>query len=288
MLKFFSGLILLLITVQPVLAAQWAIVKKEKAIIYADLRKTTPLGFVRQGKRVRVGEVGRSKGTLLPIIVSGRVGYIKITDLYLSREMDEIENANKDRNYSRFKMEEIHNKETKPQTIRAGFKFFSAGTDWSDINSAISIAQGINATSSSFGSEFNFYYERSITPRFVLGAGGKRVSLSGSHLDYSGMFLSFLAGWQIMKASKHHIHLEGMYHHALSASISSPFGNTALSGSGYELAAKWTYDVSRSFGLVSSLSYMMLTHTVDTSTVLTTSNFNTGGLAVNFGLAWYF
>ncbi len=42
---------------------------------------STPIGFIRRGKRIRVGEVPKKRGTLLPIIVSGRIGYIPIKHL---------------------------------------------------------------------------------------------------------------------------------------------------------------------------------------------------------------
>ena len=52
------------------LAAQYAHVKTEKAVIYADQELTSPLGYAIRGKKVRVGEVPRKYGTILPILVS--------------------------------------------------------------------------------------------------------------------------------------------------------------------------------------------------------------------------
>lgn len=70
------------------LAAQDAIIRSRQAIIYSDLEKTSPIGYVKRGRKVKVGEIPRAKGTVLPIVVSGRICYIKITDLYLRKEVE--------------------------------------------------------------------------------------------------------------------------------------------------------------------------------------------------------
>ena len=67
-----------------VMAAQWAKVISEKAIIYADQKQTAPIGYLVKGKKVRVGEVVRHHGELLPIVVTGKIAYIKVTDLDIS------------------------------------------------------------------------------------------------------------------------------------------------------------------------------------------------------------
>jgi hypothetical protein len=62
-------------------AAQDAIVIADKAVIYADKKMTSPIGFVTKGKRVTVGEVPRNRAQLYPIVVSGRLAYIRVIDV---------------------------------------------------------------------------------------------------------------------------------------------------------------------------------------------------------------
>lgn len=62
-------------------AAQWAIVSKDKATIYSDQQMTSEIGYVKRGKKIRVGEVARSRGTLLPVVVNKKIAYIKISDI---------------------------------------------------------------------------------------------------------------------------------------------------------------------------------------------------------------
>lgn len=65
-------------------AAKMAIVSSGKAVIYADQGLTTPLGFVRSGRQLMVGETVRQSGTLLPVVVAGRIAYIQLKDVVLS------------------------------------------------------------------------------------------------------------------------------------------------------------------------------------------------------------
>jgi hypothetical protein len=62
-------------------AGQDAMVVAEKAVIYSDTEMTSPIGFVRKGKKVVVGEISRNKAQVYPIIVSGRIAYIRVLDV---------------------------------------------------------------------------------------------------------------------------------------------------------------------------------------------------------------
>lgn len=73
-----------MLTLRDSWAAQMAIVSSGKAIIYADQGLTTPLGFVRSGRQLMVGETVRQSGTLLPVVVAGRIAYIQLKDVVLS------------------------------------------------------------------------------------------------------------------------------------------------------------------------------------------------------------
>lgn len=71
----------------PVLwASQDAMVIADKAIIYSDKEMTSPLGYVVRGKKLKVGEVPRNKAQVYPIVVSGRVGYVRVIDVTTEKE----------------------------------------------------------------------------------------------------------------------------------------------------------------------------------------------------------
>jgi hypothetical protein len=52
---------------------------------------TSIIGYIRKGKKVRVGEVAKNKGRILPIVVNGRVAYITISDLNISTDIKTLQ-----------------------------------------------------------------------------------------------------------------------------------------------------------------------------------------------------
>lgn len=83
----FAVLIFSLFSLLPVLGAEIAYVVSEKAVIYSDMELTIPIGYARRGKKIKVGEVARKHGTVLPTVVSGRVAYVKRDDIQLAEEL---------------------------------------------------------------------------------------------------------------------------------------------------------------------------------------------------------
>lgn len=70
-------------------AAQEGIVIVEKAVIYADKTMTAPVGYITKGKKVTIGEVPRNKAQLYPIVVSGKIAYIRVIDI--NTEIDHLD-----------------------------------------------------------------------------------------------------------------------------------------------------------------------------------------------------
>lgn len=67
-------------------ASQEAMVLAERAIIYSDREMTSPVGYVPRGRKVTVGEIARNKGQVYPIIVSGKIAYIRVVDVTTAKE----------------------------------------------------------------------------------------------------------------------------------------------------------------------------------------------------------
>ncbi len=67
-------------------AAQDAMVVADRAIIYSDREMTSPVGYVSRGKKLVVGEIPRNKAQVYPIVVSGKVGYVRVQDVTTERE----------------------------------------------------------------------------------------------------------------------------------------------------------------------------------------------------------
>jgi hypothetical protein len=62
-------------------ALQDAIVMADKAYIYSDKEASSIIGFVRKGKKIKVGDVAMNKGQLFPLFVSGKIAYIRAVDV---------------------------------------------------------------------------------------------------------------------------------------------------------------------------------------------------------------
>lgn len=67
-------------------AAQEAMVLVDKALIYSDQQTTSPVGYVTRGKKILVGDIARNKGRVYPIVVSGKIAYIKVLDVTTEKE----------------------------------------------------------------------------------------------------------------------------------------------------------------------------------------------------------
>ncbi len=73
------------------LAAQDAIIIAEKAVIYSDREMKSPIGFVRKGRKVSVGEIARNNAQVYPIVVSGKIAYIRVLDVTTEKESVEAD-----------------------------------------------------------------------------------------------------------------------------------------------------------------------------------------------------
>ena len=81
-------------------AAVDAVVIAEKAVVWADIQRSAPLGYLAKGKIIRVGELTRNKNQVVAIAISGRIGYISTDDI--SFDLDP-KAAPEERRYERFK-----------------------------------------------------------------------------------------------------------------------------------------------------------------------------------------
>lgn len=67
-------------------AKQTAIVIAERAVIYADAQMSAPVGFVKKGKSLVVGDIARNQSQVYPIIVSGKIAYVRVIDVSTEKE----------------------------------------------------------------------------------------------------------------------------------------------------------------------------------------------------------
>lgn len=75
------------------MSATWATVTSEKAKIFSDIQMTSVIGYVRKGKKIRVGEVPKNKARVLPVIVSNKVAYIQLKDIKTGVEIKTLKSV---------------------------------------------------------------------------------------------------------------------------------------------------------------------------------------------------
>lgn len=63
------------------LAAQQAMVIVNKAVVYSDKYMSSPIGYISRGKKIVVGDIPRNKAQVYPIVISGKIAYIRAVDI---------------------------------------------------------------------------------------------------------------------------------------------------------------------------------------------------------------
>ena len=84
--SFFKTVLVSLFFCQISWAVQEAIILADRAVIYSDMDTSSPIGFISKGKKILVGDVSRNNAKVYPVIVSGKIAYIKTSDVTTEKE----------------------------------------------------------------------------------------------------------------------------------------------------------------------------------------------------------
>lgn len=163
-------------------AAKWALVVSDQAIIYSDIEMTSKIGYIKKGKKVRVGEVARNNGQLLPIIVSGRIAYVEVKDLQSSSKLESLQSATQ-----RIQANKLEN-ENRPQRLAAHLGSFLASGEVS-LSRNNSSAVSVNGSEGSLqflsiGVKDYRYSDNSSSRGFKSGLEYNSVSKNDFQLNY--------------------------------------------------------------------------------------------------------
>jgi len=72
-------------------AAHNAMVTATKATVYSDMAMESPIGFLKSGTTIRVGEEPKNSNQVLPFFLNGKVAYIKISDITSKINVEQVE-----------------------------------------------------------------------------------------------------------------------------------------------------------------------------------------------------
>lgn len=152
--KYFKSALILCLMAANIHAAQWAKVISPKAVIFADPAMSSPIGYFSQGQKIRVGEVPRNKGRVLPTVYKKKVVYVRMIDLETSKDLSLVRSATE-------RMKDREAKEAiKATRLGAGVSLYGASA--SDIESEGSSSGlflgGLNINGAKFSPEKDHHY----------------------------------------------------------------------------------------------------------------------------------
>ena len=216
--------------------AQFATIQKTKAIIYADMAKTSPIGYISKGKTVKVGEVLRAYGTLLPIAISGKIGYIKVSDIALAPSFQDEIDKNTPKQKPTSRSEKISRKVfidklSKNNYFSYSLRPFTYKGDWETISQ-----EQANSIVSGTGHYISFSH-RSPNKSFHFGFGFGLDHLKQQTLEIAAYFLELNVDYAIIKNSLFSCELTTSFSHALEMLMQETSLNYRYKGNIYG----WSY-----------------------------------------------
>lgn len=165
-------------------AARVAVVNVPETVVYSDLSMGSAIGFIRGGRVLKVGEKPRMKGTLVPIVVSGRVAYVQVKDLRYVEDEDQtysprITEHNIDS--GNFKVDDSL-KDNNHIVIQGGQ--FSLGENWTNVSTAAGDSSSSSMTYYSIMLE-----HRSPIKSYGFGVGGSFYKVVQQNVEAAAISL---------------------------------------------------------------------------------------------------
>lgn len=179
-------------------SAQTAYVKNLKAVVYADKDLKTPIGFIRQGKKLQVGEVARNRGSVLPVIVAGKIAYLKVEDLVLKDVI--IDSDLKGHGFTEhvnLEREEEKDDLTENNFLVFGYHQFSGGSEWEEMVASLNDTAGPVSHYTLMAEHRPTIYD------FFYGLGGGYYYASTEKFTLSAPSFDFLLGYNLNKPFQH-------------------------------------------------------------------------------------
>lgn len=155
-----------------------------KAVVYADENMLSPLGYIANGKAIRVGNPRRMNKDLVPLIVQGRLAFIEIKDIrYEDSSNEEYKfkrGAPLEHNFDLV----LDKPEERMSENNSLFLTLHAYTPGSDVkNTALSFTEAEVSLMKGFNLQF-FHREQSSKLFWGLGLDYSSVSSTGMSFNY--------------------------------------------------------------------------------------------------------
>ncbi|MBT3982813.1 MAG: hypothetical protein HOE90_15750 [Bacteriovoracaceae bacterium] len=230
-------------------AVKVAIVRSYDAIIYADQDQITPIGTVSYGKRINVSEKVKGRGTVFPLLVSGKIAYIRASDIYVFG--DKVPESNK-RYYDNQLLHQYVEEERRTRSYHLGFTYekYYKGKGWDDLVLAENELPG-----SSMGDALNIYIQHLLYYWVGAKASWSFLSTKDGKISFleTGPELGFYLTYPL--AINHHISADftGSFHPFSSIKLTE----SRYSGRSYGLSfdANYSFEFATSWFFTTALGY---------------------------------
>lgn len=252
-------------------AAQNAVIRANKAYIYTDLDMTTIIGYIPSGRQVRVGSTARNQNSVLPIIVSGKIGYIKISDLLLESDNPHLKQGHAAAPDTTAK----NSDEAFFKNVGFMMSFFSPGTDFA------LMSEKVNGGSPANTAKAYRFYTTFKWGKHLMRAGLDQFSFSEKVLTFAPLVPSL----------DYLFHLTDFFtnnHLFFSAGVLFPIGLSEGTIYGLRLAPEWVYDLPYNFQVLGALEYHYFKASGASRVYFPSDSFVVNNIGFNLGLQYRF
>lgn len=168
-------------------------ISAKKAIVFADENMLSPLGYIANGKQIVVGKPQKINPALVPLIISGRLAFIQISDLNYEDEKNDNYSINRgaprEHNFDLI-LQPPGEKLSENNSFYFNLHKFSAGTEIKELFFAIENAQ-VNSFS---GFDLQLIHRKEASSYFY-GAGIGYSAVSTSSMKFSFWVFSPTLGY---------------------------------------------------------------------------------------------
>jgi len=236
-----------------------------KSAIYADPELKTPIGYISRGKKIYVGNKNYKSDHITTVIVSGKLAYIKISDIIIDSELFKNEFV-REQQIEYLGLKSIDSKKEEfHYNLSVGYLLPIVSK--TSFNAASSLKENLIPFSLFIDSE-----RYSNTSNYFWGLGFNYIQFSGSSVKYKTGIFKPKFGWTLFRNEFFKINLQATIN--LSMDYRLEFSNKQkfkgdLIGSNIELSTqflpKWAWSIKLGAGISKNIIFGLKDITVPIS-----------------------
>ena len=195
-------------------AARVVFITNRQAVVYADFRLTSPIGYLSRGKKVLVGNMGGRNSVVLPIIINDKIAWIKAEDVGSKEDLSLAIKSTGNFEHDVEEMIEVKEQEQTNNLKENNYASFRVGR--------VSSAELVASRNGGQGSDYQFHREKKSGSNFALlfehknprhqwhwGGGLDYSQLDSSSVFYQILLLKGFLAWVPVRRSNFFVEFSG-------------------------------------------------------------------------------